>query len=275
MTPHGRDTLTTASEARGLNDFNSVSFCFKEPGNTQVQSEKWGLIVSASMNEKWFLQFELLNCTTSDIAHRILSGAQLSKWTSGSQIVRQFDVADRVYFLLSGTCRAEFFSVQGTCISFRTVMPGQYFGELAVLTDHVRTTAIIAQGDVITAHLKKSEFMQLLSLEPLTAVRLAVSLAKSIQTLTNRLVENTTLTVNERIWAELKRLAMGYQLTAQKPIVVPMITHGLLASIVGANREAVTRELRALRRSGVIDYDRSKLSFLKPELLAADFDISV
>ena len=154
------------------------------------------------------------------------------------------------------------------------MIPGQYFGELSVLIEHVRATAIIAQGDVITAHLKKSEFMQLLSIEPLIAVRLAVRLAKSIQTLTNRVVENTTLTVNERVWTELKRLATSYQFH-EKPIIVPMITHGLLASIVGANREAVTRELRALRRSGVIDYDRSQISFLKPELLVADFDISV
>lgn len=54
--------------------------------------------MSASMDEKWFLQFELLNCITSDIGHSILRSAQLSKWTSGSQIVRQLDVADQIIF---------------------------------------------------------------------------------------------------------------------------------------------------------------------------------
>jgi CRP/FNR family transcriptional regulator, cyclic AMP receptor protein len=75
----------------------------------------------------------------------------------------------------------------------------------------------------------------------------------TIRALTTRVYEFSTLAVNNRIQAELLRLANLAPQGSNAARIAPAPTHGDIASRVSSHREAVTRELNRLSRIGVIE----------------------
>jgi CRP/FNR family transcriptional regulator, cyclic AMP receptor protein len=217
---------------------------------------------ATNLLDYWYKSFPLLKDVKSIAGKQLLARASLTKWSCGEQIINQLDPSEAVFFLISGTCRAVYFSYDGALVAFRVIKPGNYFGELGVLTDRRRVSSVTADSDVTTAQLTKADFQALLYEEPQMTLEVARSLAQTVQVLTSRVVEQTTLNVQQRIWAELVRMAQSSSQSTGQTQQIPMLTHEKLASIVGVNRETVTRELRSMRQSGLISYDRQHLRIL-------------
>jgi CRP-like cAMP-binding protein len=212
------------------------------------------------MSRHWHLSFPLLQNITSAQGKQVLGQASLSSWAAGTQVIGQMDAAGDVHFIISGSCRAVYYSEDGVAIAFRSIPAGSYFGELGILTDRPRVSSVIAESDLSTAKLSKADFLGLLLIEPKVGIAVARDLAKAVQQLTSRVVELTTLNVKERIWAELLRMSKEGSPVSHELAKIPMITHEKLAAIVGVNRETVTRELRSMRQLGLIDYSRQFLT---------------
>ena len=98
-----------------------------------------------------------------------------------------------------------------------------------------------------------STFRELLETEPGLANALLPRLTKTIWALTTRVYEFSTLAVNNRIHAELLRLASLGSKDGKAARIVPAPTHVEIASRVSTHREAVTRELNRLSRIGIIE----------------------
>ena len=98
-----------------------------------------------------------------------------------------------------------------------------------------------------------SSFRELLQSEPGLAQALLPRLVKTIRALTTRVYEFSTLAVNNRIQAELLRLASFGPREGKSARIVPAPTHVEIASRVSTHREAVTRELNRLSRIGIIE----------------------
>ena len=75
----------------------------------------------------------------------------------------------------------------------------------------------------------------------------------TIRALTSRVYEFSTLAVNNRIQAELLRLANLAPQGGNAARIAPAPTHVEIASRVSTHREAVTRELNRLSRMGLIE----------------------
>ncbi|MEE8334557.1 MAG: helix-turn-helix domain-containing protein, partial [Alphaproteobacteria bacterium] len=65
--------------------------------------------------------------------------------------------------------------------------------------------------------------------------------------------EFSTLAVNNRIHAELLRLAMSAGINDNVSEISPAPTHAEIASRISTHREAVTRELNELAQAGVLE----------------------
>jgi CRP/FNR family transcriptional regulator, cyclic AMP receptor protein len=218
----------------------------------------------------WHLTFDLLGDVRSKVGCQFLSQARISKSPAGTEIIGQLGAADEVHFLISGLCRAVFYSQNGIEVGFRQISAGQYFGELGVLTDRPRVSAVVAETEVVTARLSKADFIGLLLCQPEVALKVAGNLASLVQVQTSRVIEFNTLNVKQRIWIEVARMARGGKSMLGGPIELAMPTHEQIASNVGVNREAVTRELRVMKQVGLIDYDRRYLKILNMAALLAE-----
>jgi CRP-like cAMP-binding protein len=114
-----------------------------------------------------------------------------------------------------------------------------------------------------------STFRELLDSEPGLAQALLPRLVKTIRALTTRVYEFSTLAVNNRIQAELLRLASLAPKEGKGARLKPAPTHAEIASRVSTHREAVTRELNRLSRIGLIERQTGTLIVCDLDRLAA------
>ena len=113
------------------------------------------------------------------------------------------------------------------------------------------------------------EFRKLLETEPAVAQAVLRELVRNVRSLTKRVYEFSTLAVNNRIQAELLRLASLAPREGKGARVHPAPTHAEIASRVSTHREAVTRELNRLARIGIIERQTGALIVRDLERLAA------
>ncbi len=74
-----------------------------------------------------------------------------------------------------------------------------------------------------------------------------------MRSLSDRVVEFSTLAVRNRIHAELLRLSRDHMTTGNAALIAPAPTHAEISSRISTHREAVSRELSEMARNGVVE----------------------
>ena len=171
----------------------------------------------------------------------------------GDLIVDYLDVSDDVFFVTKGEVSVTIYSVSGKAVSFRNLGPGSIFGEYAAIDGNPRCASVVGKTDCLIASMSAATFRKLLVTEPMVGQALIGELVRNVRTLTKRVYEFSTLAVNNRIQAELLRLASLAPREGKSARLIPPPTHADIASRVSTHREAVTRELNRLSRIGIIE----------------------
>ena len=171
----------------------------------------------------------------------------------GQQIIHYDDVSDDVFFLIKGVARVTIYSVDGMAVSFRELSPGDMFGEYPAIDSGPRSASVEARTACMIGLMPAAAFIELLESEPKVQRALLRQLVMTIRRLTNRVYEFSTLAVNNRIQAELLRLASLAAREGNGARITPVPTHAEIASRVSTHREAVTRELNRLSKIGVLE----------------------
>jgi CRP-like cAMP-binding protein len=171
----------------------------------------------------------------------------------GEPIVDYLDSSDNVFFIAEGEARVTIYSLSGKAVSFRELSAGDMFGEFPAIDQGPRSASVEARTECLIAYMPAAEFRELLRKEWAVTQALLRKLVMTIRALTTRVYEFSTLAVNNRIQAELLRLANLAPQGGNAACIAPAPTHGDIASRVSSHREAVTRELNRLSRMGVIE----------------------
>lgn len=168
------------------------------------------------------------------------------------QIVREFEHDDNIYLIESGTVRVTVFSDDGREVSFTEMGAGENFGELAAIDGGPRSANVIAVEESRILKMPADVLYQLIKLNPSVGIELLNQLSAMVRRLCARIFEFSTLATQGRIHAELRRLCRkNMDLDGVARIEIPP-THAEMASRVSCHREAVSRELRALEKRGVL-----------------------
>jgi len=108
-------------------------------------------------------------------------------FSAGETIIRQGDIADRVYTLLDGTAEAIHDGVK-----VGDVHPNEIFGALAVFTRQPRMASVRATSDCTLLAVPKEEFIQLIDHQPQICLGLIEEMAAKINQLNGQLRELKT-----------------------------------------------------------------------------------
>ena len=98
---------------------------------------------------------------------------------SGDILYRAGDPADALYLIIDGIVRI-FLRPGGRSLELACLGPGDWFGELALLTGEPRTTDVEAQTDLLLLKLSRDTFNRLIKKYPSLAVSLAGLLAAKL-----------------------------------------------------------------------------------------------
>lgn len=177
------------------------------------------------------------------------------------------DQSADLYFVVQGHVRVLIQSGSGKDSILREIRDGDFFGELAAIDGLPRSAAILAITDSIVAKMAPPVFRDIVHEHPDVCDQLLILLAGQVRMLANRVNEFGTLDVRTRIYSELLRLSRP-QDGGRQAVISPPPTHAELAARVSSRREAVTRELNSLARSGLLEKRRGALVLLDPKRLA-------
>lgn len=189
----------------------------------------------------------------------------------GTAILDHQDPSTAVYLVLEGAIRVSLHSRSGREVTYRTMRAPTYFGELAAIDGLPRSAGITAVGETAVATLTADQFRALLR-RPEVSMRLIEALAARVRDLTERVFEVSTLPVRYRILSELVRMAEEAGVRDGRVEIRPAPTHMQIATRVSTHREAVTRELRALARDGLLEQRGRSLTIADVEALREQLD---
>jgi CRP-like cAMP-binding protein len=189
----------------------------------------------------------------------IVSKLERRDFQPGDAIIARAEPSTEVYFLISGRVRACNFSEEGKEVQFEDLEAGAMFGELAAIDGGGRTGDVVAISDTIVASMSQSNFLDSLDEHAGLSRYVMTRLTKVIRNHMARMVELSAHNVKIRLCRELARLAerQGEPRAGVIAISNPP-THADLAARIGSHREAVSREVKNLHRSGLITWTRTE-----------------
>lgn len=176
-------------------------------------------------------------------------------------IDRESDTHD-VYFVVDGRVRVVNHSLSGREISFAEVEPGGHFGDLSAIDGRPRSASIVALTSTLVASLPPEAFIDLLKTHPDSAITVMRDLAQIVRDATDRIMDLSTLGANNRVYAEILRLARPNMRGGNKAMLKPIPVHGDIASRVSTTRETVARVFGDLTRQGVLKREEDAIVVL-------------
>ncbi|GAB4394149.1 MAG: Crp/Fnr family transcriptional regulator [Kiloniellaceae bacterium] len=186
---------------------------------------------------------------------RLTQRVNWRNYKANQQIIGHQDASTDVYFMVSGTVRVILFSSAGKEVAFRDIHAGECFGEFAAIDGAPRSANVIALTDVMIGSVSAETFRGILEEFPPVSMAMLTALTGMVRSLSERIYEFSTLAVKNRIHSELLRLARESEREGKSARISPAPTHADIASRISTHREAVTRELNELTKSGLISRD--------------------
>jgi CRP-like cAMP-binding protein len=196
---------------------------------------------------------------SAHVLEQIQQRCSWRQYGTGEAIVEYLDESDDVFFITAGEVRVTLYSITGKVVNLRDLGTGEVFGEYPAIDGGPRSASVEARTNCVIASMPAGAFQELLLTEPRVAQAMLPQLVTKIRALTTRVYEFSTLAVNNRIQAELLRLANLAPREGNSARITPAPTHVEIASRVSTHREAVTRELNRLCRLGIAERRGSAL----------------
>jgi CRP-like cAMP-binding protein len=166
-------------------------------------------------------------------------------------IAREHDDRD-LHLIVAGAVRVTSYAPGGRETSFRDLQAGMSFGELSALDGRPRSADVIGLRSGLIASLPPAAFRTLLQQEWTVTERVLLRLTDLARSLIDRVLDLSTLSVQQRVCLELLRLAQAAGIDGNQARIEPAPKHADLAHLVSSYREQVTRELSALAKAGVV-----------------------
>jgi len=211
---------------------------------------------------------EILKPLTLAERRAVAQRCRWKTWNPEEQIINRDTDSNDVYFVSSGTARVVMYGIGGREVSFDDVPAGGSFGELAAIDGGKRSANVVAVDQTITAALSAQAFTELLAEHPPVALACLRRLARIVRASTGRIMDLSTLGANNRIYAELLRLARTSGGGGDEGIVKPIPVHSDIAARVSTTRETVARVLSDLQRKGLVKRGKDSLVIADLELLS-------
>ena len=198
-------------------------------------------------------QIDLFASLTPEERASIVRQCRWRRYKEDEQIIDHLSDTRDACIVVEGRVRVVMFSMSGREISFDDVSAGGYMGELSALDGEPRSATVIALTDTLIAFVPPRLFQEIVTTHPRVALIVMQRMAAVIRNATGRIMDLSTLGANNRVHAEILRLAKPGLRPDNTAEITPIPVHGDIASRVSTTRETVARVLSDLARSGLVE----------------------
>ncbi|MEO8330200.1 MAG: Crp/Fnr family transcriptional regulator [Candidatus Nanopelagicales bacterium] len=199
---------------------------------------------------------------------KVLSTARPRRFARGEVVLHEGDPADSLHLVSQGRLAVRSLTPDGDAVMLNLLVPGDYFGELALLqserTSH-RTATVLALEPAETLSLSAAAFRQLCETHPRVEHLLTRLLAQRVEELSKRLLEALYVGLDRRVYRRLVELC-GIYGTDDGVATIPL-TQDQLADLVGGTRPSVNQVLQKLATQNVLALGRGRIEVRDQETL--------
>lgn len=207
----------------------------------------------------------LLANLDEDEKRRVLGELRIQRVARRDVVIQREGDGNSLLFLLSGQLQVVNVTEDGRAVGLRLLAPGDFFGEIAVISDCPRTASVVALHPSVVAFLPRATALHLFSHSPSVANKMLRHLAEKIRRDSEFRALLSIHNASRRVYSLLGILKQT------KPggleVVENLPTHQDIAIMLNTSRETVTRSLLALSRQGVVQKDLNRLIIRSPDLL--------
>ena len=199
---------------------------------------------------RWF------SSLSPSLRHDILRCAYVKRYKDGELICARGDSAEAWSAVARGAVRVSSTSITGKQVTFTYVEPGIWFGDVSIFDGDRRTHDAYAHGDTTILCVARADFQKILANHVELYEALMRLQARRIRQLFGLVEDLNTLPLRARLAKQLTHLVRSYGVPslseANEVRIGLQLAQEELAQLLGASRQRVNQELKAMEREEVI-----------------------
>ena len=199
---------------------------------------------------RWF------SSLSPSLRHDILRCAYVKRYKDGELICARGDPPEEWIACAKGAIRVSSTSISGKQITFTYVEPGIWFGEVSILDGDRRTHDAYAHGESTVMCVAKADFKKILASHVELYEALLRLQARRIRQLFGLVEDLNTLPLRARLAKQLVHLVRSYGVPSladgSEMRIGLQLAQEELAQLLGASRQRVNQELKAMERENTI-----------------------
>ncbi|MBK1667509.1 hypothetical protein CKO28_05625 [Rhodovibrio sodomensis] len=205
-------------------------------------------------------QVEIFRELADDARRRIEERCRWRTYAAQETVIAREQDSHEVHFIVWGRVRVLDYAASGREVAFDDIGPGGSVGELAAIDGGARSASVVAVQRTLTASLDQRTFLNVLADYPEAGLATMRRLTRMIRQASERIMDLSALGANNRVHAEVLRLAReAAGPDAETARLSPIPVHSEVASRVSTTRETVARVFSDLTRAGILRKERNVL----------------
>jgi CRP/FNR family cyclic AMP-dependent transcriptional regulator len=193
--------------------------------------------------------------------------AKHTKFKRGAEIFSKGDPGTSLYAVVSGTVRMSTASAEGRTALLNLIVPGDIFGEIAVLDGLPRTTDAIANSNCELLIIDRRDFLPFLRGQPELAMRIIELLCARLRWTSEHVEQMILNNLPARLANTIVRLAERHHSEAS-PYGIEM-TQQRVSEMAGMSRESVNKLLSVWAADKWVRLEHGTLMVLDMDALKA------
>jgi CRP/FNR family transcriptional regulator, cyclic AMP receptor protein len=166
------------------------------------------------------------------------------------------DTTENLFILKKGRVRI-FRTSDGRELTLSEIEPGTIFGEMALTAQRLRGSYAQALEPSILITMTRADLEHLMLNKPQVGIRITHLLSERLHSYEERMEDLTLKDIHARLANLILLLCEGEGVMTRTDIKIPHhYTHERLGTMIGANREAVTRAFGQLQDEGAVELRR-------------------
>ena len=176
-------------------------------------------------------------------------------YAKGSVILFEDDPGDALFVVRGGRVKVVLVGDDGREVILGVLGAGEHFGELSLIDGQPRSAHVIAMEDAQLLVLRRDDFRREVEANPPVAWWLLVELSRRLRVADAKIGGLVLLDVPGRI----ARVLLDAAPDEATNMVQRPLTHQVIAQMVGASRETVSRAIGDFQSAGWIQVERRKI----------------
>ena len=202
----------------------------------------------------------------------LLKGSHERSVAAGDAIYRQGDAPTEMYQIIEGVVKICNYSEDGKELITNEFRGGDCFGEMGLVDGLPRVSHAVAVRHSRLRVIGKQQFDRAYGEYPQISRALNLMLCRRVRLLISASEDASGLNLHQRLARVIHRLAYSHGFRDQHDALYIGTSHEELAKMLGASRQSVSKELKALEKEGSVELSYGKIYVRDLEALNRQYE---